>query len=115
MALAAHLAARGRRTLFYQANAKDRLSALYGGPPSSEEIRAVRTNLWAVNTNPQAALHEYGLMVLRYESVYKMVFENRISRALVRAIPGLDDYSLLGKLWYHTTEEVSGKPRFETI
>jgi anion-transporting ArsA/GET3 family ATPase len=115
MALAAHLAARGRKTLFYQANAKDRLSALLGGPPASEEIRAVRPNLWAVNTNPQAALHEYGLMVLRYETVYRMVLENRVSRALLRAIPGLDDYSVLGKLWYHTTEEVSGRPRFDTI
>src|SRR5262249_10244907 len=83
--------------------------------PSSEEIRPVRSNLWAVNTNPQAALHEYGVMVLRYEAVYKMVLENRLSRALVRAIPGLDDYSILGKLWYHTTEEVRGQPRFETI
>src|SRR4029077_7894049 len=60
-------------------------------------------------------LHEYGLMVLRYEAVYKMVFENRVSRALVRAIPGLDDYSILGKLWFHTTEETAGRPRFDTI
>jgi anion-transporting ArsA/GET3 family ATPase len=115
MSLAAHLAARGKRTLFYQANAKDRLSALLGGPPASEEIRLVRPNLWAVNTHPQAALHEYGVMVLRYEAVYRMVLENRVSQALIRAIPGLDDYAVLGKLWYHTTEEVRGQRRFDTI
>ena len=113
--IAAHLAAHGKRTLLYQASAKERLSALLGGPPASDEIKAVRQNLWSVNTNPTAALHEYGLMVLRYEAVYKMVFENRVSRALVRAIPGLDDYALLGKLWYHTTEMVGGQPRFDTI
>jgi anion-transporting ArsA/GET3 family ATPase len=115
VALAAHLAARGKKTLFYQANAKERLATLLGGPPATEEIRPIRENLWAVNTNPQAALHEYGLMVLRYEAVYKMVLENRVSRALVRAIPGLDDYSVLGKLWYHTTEEERGRPRFDCI
>lgn len=115
VALAARLAARGRKTLFFQASAKDRVAALLGGPPAGEEIRAVRENLWVVNTNPHAALHEYGLMVLRYETIYKMVLENRISRALVRAIPGLDDYSILGKLWYHTTEETHGRPRFDTI
>jgi hypothetical protein len=43
--------------------------------------------------------------LLRYEAIYKMVLENRLSKALLRAIPGLDDYSLLGKLWWHTTEE----------
>jgi len=114
-ALASRLAARGKRVLLYQANAKERLGALLGGPPASDEIRQVRDNLWTVNTNPNAALHEYGLMVLRYEAVYKMVFENRVSRALVRAIPGLDDYSILGKLWYHTTEETAGRWRFDTI
>jgi anion-transporting ArsA/GET3 family ATPase len=68
-----------------------------------------------VNTNPQAALHEYGVMVLRYEAIYKMVLENRLSRALLRAIPGLDDYAVLGKLWFHTTEEERGRYRFDTI
>ena len=36
VALAARLAARGKRTLLYQANAKERLSALLGGPPAAE-------------------------------------------------------------------------------
>ena len=112
-ALALRYAARGKRTLLFQANAKDRLAARLGVAPATENISLVRENLWAVNTNPTAALHEYGLMVLRYEAVYKMVFENRLSRALLRAIPGLDDYSILGKLWYHTTEEERGRPRWD--
>jgi anion-transporting ArsA/GET3 family ATPase len=114
-ALAVRLASRGKRTLLYQANAKERLAALLGGPAASESIVRVRENLWAVNTNPQAALHEYGVMVLRYEAIYKMVLENRLSKALLRAIPGLDDYSLLGKLWWHTTEEERGRPRWDVI
>jgi anion-transporting ArsA/GET3 family ATPase len=114
-AIALHLAARGKRTLLFQSNAKERLAGLLGCPPVGEQITPVRENLWTVNTNPNAALHEYGLMVLRYEAIYRMVFENRLSRALLRAIPGLDDYSILGKLWYHTTEDDLGRPRFDTI
>jgi anion-transporting ArsA/GET3 family ATPase len=114
-AIALHLANRGKRTLLFQASSKERLAALLGGPAATEHIAPVRENLWAVNTNPHAALHEYGLMVLRYETIYKMVLENRVSRALIRAIPGLDDYAVLGKLWYHTTEEDRGRPRFDTI
>jgi anion-transporting ArsA/GET3 family ATPase len=114
-ALALHLAARGRKTLLFQTSAKERVGALLGGPPLGEAITPIRENLWGVNTNPGAALHEYGVMVLRYEAIYKMVLENRLSKALLRAIPGLDDYSILGKLWYHTTEEDRGRPRWDTI
>lgn len=114
-ALALHLAGKGKKTLLFQANAKERLGALLGGPPAGEPITQLKPNLWAVNTNPAAALHEYGVMVLRYEAIYKMVLENRLSKALLRAIPGLDDYSILGKLWFHSTEEERGRKRFDTI
>jgi anion-transporting ArsA/GET3 family ATPase len=82
----------------------------------SEELSQLRENLWGVNTNPTAALHEYGLMVLRYETVYRLVMENQVARRLLRAVPGLDDYSIVGKMWFHTTEELpSGQPRWDTI
>ena len=48
-------------------------------------------------------------------SVYEMVFENRVTKAFLRAIPGLDDYALLGKAWFHTTEEKRGKPVWDTV
>jgi anion-transporting ArsA/GET3 family ATPase len=54
-------------------------------------------------------------MILRFKSVYEMVFENRVTRAFLRAIPGLDDYALLGKAWFHTTEEKKGKPVYDTV
>jgi anion-transporting ArsA/GET3 family ATPase len=114
-ALSLLLARRGRNTLLYQANAKQKLSQLLGGPEVGAQILRIRDRLHAVNTNPQAALHEYGLMVLRYETIYKMVFENRFARALVRAIPGVDDYSILGKAWYHTTEVEGPRPRWDTL
>jgi anion-transporting ArsA/GET3 family ATPase len=112
-ALALVLARQGRRTLLFQANAKEKLSQYLGGPPVGEQIVKLRENLWAVNTTPTASLHEYGLMVLRYETLYKMVFENRLTKSLVRAIPGVDDYSMLGKLWYHTTDD--GNQGWDTI
>ncbi|WP_428266715.1 ArsA-related P-loop ATPase, partial [Haliangium sp.] len=41
--------------------------------------------------------------------------ENRLTRYFLRAIPGLDDYSLLGKAWWHTTETERGRPRWDTL
>jgi anion-transporting ArsA/GET3 family ATPase len=114
-ALAAATARHGRRTLLYEANAKDRYASFFNGPAVGSQPTELRRNLFAVNTNPTEALHEYGLMVLRFERVYKLVFENRLTRYFLRAIPGLDDYSILGKAWYHTKETRWGRPAWDTL
>ena len=114
-AIATRLAAQGKKTLLFETNANDRFGSYFDKPPVGTEIAPLAPNLWAVNTNPAAALAEYGLMILKFRSVYEMVFENRVTRAFLRAIPGLDDYTLLGKAWFHTTEEKRGKPVWDTI
>lgn len=114
-AIAGQLAARGKKTLLFETNANDRFGSYFDKPPVGEAVTPLAPNLWAVNTNPAAALAEYGLMILRFKSVYEMVFENRVTRAFLRAIPGLDDYALLGKAWFHTQEEKRGKPVWDTV
>lgn len=114
-AIAGESAARGKRTLLFETNANDRFGSYFDKPPVGTELAHLAPNLWAVNTNPAHALEEYGLMILKFKSVYEMVFENRVTRAFLRAIPGLDDYSLLGKAWFHTTEERRGKPVWDTV
>jgi anion-transporting ArsA/GET3 family ATPase len=113
--IAAACARRGRKTLLFQANANDRFANFFGAGAVGTAISKLRDNLYAVNTNPGAALEEYGLMVLRFKRVYKMVFENRVTRYFLRAIPGLDDYAVLGKAWYHTTSEKQGRPEWDTL
>jgi len=114
-ALAAACARRGRKTLLFEANANDRFGAYFDKPPVGTEMAPLAPNLWGINTNPSAALHEYGLMILKFETVYEMVFENRLTKAFLRAIPGLDDYSVIGKAWWHTTEEKRGQPAWDTV
>lgn len=114
-AVASACARRGRRTLLYEANANDRFGHFFGTTPVGPEIKQLARDLHAVNTNPAAALEEYGMMILRFRRVYKMVFENRVSRYFLRAIPGLDDYSVIGKAWYHTTEIERGRPLWDTV
>jgi anion-transporting ArsA/GET3 family ATPase len=114
-AIAGNLARAGKRTLLYETNANDRFGPYFGQPAVGSELSQLAPNLWAVNTTPAAALAEYGLMILRWKSVYEMVFENRVTKAFLRAIPGLDDYALLGKAWFHTTEEKRGKPVWDTV
>ena len=114
-AIASACARRGRKTLLYQANATDRHGAYFGKTALGPALAELGPNLWGINTTPAEALHEYGLMILKFEKVYQMVFENRITKAFLRAIPGLDDYAILGKAWFHTTEEKRGKPIWDTV
>ena len=114
-AIAGKCAAQGKRTLLYETNANDRFGPYFEKPPVGEVPTQLAPNLWAVNATAASALAEYGLMILRWKSVYEMVFENRVTKAFLRAIPGLDDYALLGKAWFHTTEDKRGRPVWDTV
>jgi len=114
-AIAGECARRGRKTLLFETNANDRFGPYFDKPPVGPEITSLAPNLSAVNATPASALAEYGLMVLRFKSVYDMVFENRVTKAFLRAVPGLDEYALLGKAWFHTSEEKRGKPVWDTV
>ncbi len=114
-AIAGQCAAQGKKTLLYETSANDRFGDYFGKPPVGTAPSQLAPNLWAINATPASALAEYGLMILRWKSVYEMVFENRVTKAFLRAIPGLDDYALLGKAWFHTTEEKRGKPAWDTV
>lgn len=112
--IASACAKRGRKTLLFEANANDRFGSFFGAEAVGHEIKPLARDLYAVNTTPAAALEEYGLMILRFKRVYRMVFENRVTKYFLRAIPGLDDYAILGKAWYHTTEG-KREPTWDTV
>lgn len=114
-AVAGQLARSGKRVLLYETNANDRFGAYFGKPAVGSTPVELTKNLWAVNATPATALAEYGLMILKFKTVYDMVFENRVTKAFLRAIPGLDDYALLGKAWFHVMEEKRGQPVWDTV
>ncbi|HZS40860.1 MAG TPA: ArsA-related P-loop ATPase [Polyangia bacterium] len=107
-ALAVAAVRKGKRVLLCQTKSKERLSSLFDVPRVGTDLVRLRDRLWGVNMTPQAALREYGAMVLRSEFIAKQVLENKVSRSFLRAVPGLEDYAMLGKTWFHTTEEDDG-------
>jgi anion-transporting ArsA/GET3 family ATPase len=105
----------GKRVLLAQTNAPERLGRLLGAPAVGTSVLPIDARLSAVNMTPQAALHEYGVLLLRYEPLYRAVFENKPMRSFLGAFPGLDYWSMLGKAWWHTTETENGKPKFDLV
>ncbi len=112
----ARLAARqGMRVLLAQVESRVDAGQLLGAGEVGPEIQEVEPGLSVVNMTPRTALREYGLLIFRFRAVVRAVLENRTMRHFLRAIPGLDDYSMLGKAWYHTTEVERGRSRFDLV
>jgi anion-transporting ArsA/GET3 family ATPase len=98
------LASKGKRVLVCMCNAKERLSTMFGSQLIGSDIAPVAPNVWAVNMDPTRALEEYGAMMLKSRALYKLLFDNRYVRTFFRAVPGMQEWTLLGKAWFHTTE-----------
>jgi anion-transporting ArsA/GET3 family ATPase len=80
------------------------------------DIIQVGERVWAVNMDPELSFEEYGHMVLKVPGLYRVVFQNKYVRAFLPAVPGLSDWAMLGKAWYHTTERDShGGHRFDVV
>jgi anion-transporting ArsA/GET3 family ATPase len=105
----------GKRVLVCEVNAQERVAPMLGAPPSGPEMREVLPNLFTVNVAPRDAMREYGLMVLRFRSIYDAVFENRVVRFFLRAIPSLAELVMLGKILHEVRVEERGRPRWDLV
>jgi anion-transporting ArsA/GET3 family ATPase len=110
------LAAKGKRVLVAMCNAKERLSVMMGAPAVGPDVVKVAERVWAVNMSPDRALEEYGILALHSRALYKTLFDNRYVRSFLRAVPGMQEWSMLGKAWWHTTEKlVDGSWRYDVV
>jgi anion-transporting ArsA/GET3 family ATPase len=98
------LAQKGKRVLVCMCHAKDRLSTMFGSDLIGPEVKLIAPNIWAVNMDPTRALEEYGAMTLKSRALYKLLFDNKYVRTFFRAVPGMQEWTMLGKAWWHTTE-----------
>ncbi len=107
---------RGKRVLIVMCNAKERISAMFGSEPVGPKVSLVAENVWSVNIDPNVALEEYGMMTLKSRSLYKLLFDNSYTRSFFRAVPGMQEWTMLGKAWWHTTEErADGGPKYDVV
>lgn len=113
MALA--MAARGKRVLVAMSGAHERLSSILGTPPIRHDVQPLAPNVWATKIEPERAMEEYGELVIGSKTIARGVFDNRYTNAFFRAVPGLFDWAMLGKAWWHTTETEDGRPKYDVV
>jgi hypothetical protein len=114
-ALALLAARAGKRVLVCEVNAQERVAPLLGASPSGATAGEVLPGLFTVNVTPHEAMREYGLMVLKFRTIYDAVFENRLVRYFLRVVPSLAELVVLGKILHETKAEERGRPRWDLV
>jgi anion-transporting ArsA/GET3 family ATPase len=71
--------------------------------------------LYTVHIQPEAALKEYGRLLIKPRLARQALFDNRYVQGFLTALPGLPQWAVLGKAWYHTTETEGDRPRFDSV
>lgn len=94
------LAARGRRVLVATMGHDDRLAWMLGESTLSDTPTQVGEGLSIQRLIPQTCLREYGTLVIGSARVASVVFDNKVVRSLLHAMPGLDDFAVVGKAWH---------------
>src|SRR5437868_12534727 len=115
-ALALASARLGKKVLVCEVVARERVSDFFGKPPSGPQIRELAPNLYSVHVRPREAMREYALMTLKYETLYKIAFENPAARYFLAAAPSLAEIVMLGKVWWHAAHDTErGRPRWDLV
>ena len=106
----------GRKTIITELNTHEKIPHLFGAQPSGSRPAEVAPNLFSVNIQPEPALHEYAIRKIRFERVYKAVFEQEAVKRLLRMLPGFNELLLLGKAFdLERDRDGAGKPDWDTV
>lgn len=114
-ALAVLAARRGKRVLVCEVDARERVAPMLGARPSGPVVHPVVPGIWSVDVDPRHALEEYALMVVKVRAIYQAVFENRVVRFFLRAVPSLAETLMLGKILHEARSEERGRPRWDLV
>ena len=114
-AIAMAEAQKGRTTLLAEIHAGDRVSCMLESQPVGGHMRELLENLYVVDMNLEDSIKEYALLTMRFETIYRTVFENRFVKPLIRFIPSLTQMEMLGKIWHHQSQKENAEPKFDRI
>lgn len=76
---------------------------------------AYAAGFYTVHVEAESALKEYGRLLIKTRLARQALFDNRYVQGFLTALPGLPQWAVLGKTWYHTTETEGGAPRFDGV
>lgn len=89
----------GKKTLIAEINSEEQIAVLTGRPPIGYQETELLPGLFGINILPKKSFEEYVLMQIKFQKLYRAVFENRLMRHFIEAVPGLADLMSIGKVY----------------
>jgi anion-transporting ArsA/GET3 family ATPase len=114
-ALGRALAERGQRVLIAGCSSCHSLARLVGSSRILPTISPAAPGVWTLGLSPDVAFREYAQMILKSQRLNDAIFGNRYVSSFLDAVPGLKEWAMLGKAWYHSIEAEQGRPRFDVV
>ena len=96
--LAANRASSGKRTLLVELGYQSYYKDYFSLESIAYQPRNLRPNLDLAMWSGPDCLREYDLHLLKIESLYKLFFENPVTKTLVNIAPALPELSMMGKI-----------------
>ncbi len=93
-----------KKTLICELDQKEEICRYFRQKESKGDIRECAHLLSTVNISFDQALAEYGVMKLKFKSIYHLFFDHPLVKALIALVPGVEDLVLLGKAFNHHRE-----------
>ena len=87
----------GLRTVIAEFSTTSSLPRLFNRDGGGYLPVQLTENLYTVGVRPEPALHEYAIRKVRFEAIYKLVFENPAMKKVLGNVPGLSELLVLGK------------------
>ncbi len=107
-ALALKKANEGQKTLLVELGSRSFFQDYFSLQGVSNKPMSLRQPLAMINQNLELAiwsgescLHEYAMHLLKLESLYRLFFENPVTKTLIQVAPALNELSIAGKITSH--------------
>lgn len=113
-ALALSEAFLGRKTLLVELGSRS-FFQLATGKEYSYAPRPWRSGVDIAIWDGPSCLKEYGLHFIKSETVYRLFFENQVSKSLIQVAPGLTELAILGKITSGPPRNVGPKMDYDCI
>ena len=97
--LAVRAARAGMRTVLCETFGAQQVGWLFGVTTHGYAPTQLAPNLSTLSVTSEASLEEYLLRVLKFRTLYDLVFRNRVMGPFMDAVPGLHDLMQVGKVW----------------
>ena len=88
----------GKRTLLAELGYQSFYKDYFGLAKVTYQSQTLKPNLDLALWSGPECLREYALHLLKVEAIYKLFFENAVTRSLVNIAPGVSELSILGKI-----------------